>query len=193
MLASGQQEREFATQIQGGAALSEDIVLRGERVILRPLAEADLHRIAEIITHPEVEPWWTYHDEAKLHRELFEDPEVVAFAVERDGQVVGLVEYYEEADPDYKNAGIDIALDPECCVGQGLGPDTLKTLIRYLFAERGHHRIIIDPAVANERAIAAYQKVGFKPVGVMRRYERTNTGEWRDNLLLDLLRDEFEG
>ncbi len=108
-------------------------------------------------------------------------------------ELVGVIEYYEETDPFYRHAGIDIALDVECCVGQGLGPDALKTLIRYLFAEQGHHRIIIDPAVENERAIAAYQKVGFKPVGVMRRYEQTSEGTWRDNLLLDLLREEFEG
>jgi aminoglycoside 6'-N-acetyltransferase len=173
--------------------VTDDQVLRGDRVVLRPLTEADLPRIAAIISNPEVEQWWTYHDEARLRRELFEDPEVVPFAVVRDGEIVGVVEYYEETDPDYRSAGIDIALDPECCVGQGLGPDALKTLIRYLFGQRGHHRVIIDPAVANERAIAAYKKVGFKPVGVMRQYERTSTGDFRDNLLLDLLRDEFEG
>lgn len=172
--------------------MSETLLLHGERVTLRPLAESDLPRIAAIIAHPEVEPWWTYHDEARLHRELFEDPEVVAFAVEVDGDVVGVIEYYEETDPDYRHAGIDIALDPECCVGQGLGPDALRTLIRYLFDEHGHHRIIIDPAVANERAVAAYAKVGFKPVGVMRQYERDAAGTWHDNLLMDLLRDEFD-
>jgi aminoglycoside 6'-N-acetyltransferase len=172
--------------------VSEEQILHGERVTLRPLVEADLLRIVEIIGHPEVRPWWQYHDEVRLHRELFEDPEVTSFAVELDSEVVGVIEYYEQTDPDYKHAGIDIALDPVCCVGQGLGPDALKTLIRYLFAERGQHRIIIDPAVANERAIAAYQKVGFKPVGVMRQYERDSAGEWHDNLLLDLLRDEFE-
>ncbi len=172
--------------------MDDDVVLQGERVQLRPMREDDLPRIVEIIGHPQVEPWWQYHDATRLHRELFEDPEVVAFAVEFEDRVVGVVEYYEETDPDYMHAGIDIALDPECCVGKGLGPDTLRTLIRYLFAERGHHRIIIDPAIANERAIAAYQKVGFKPVGVMRQYERDGQGVWHDNLLLDLLRDEFE-
>ncbi len=173
--------------------MTDDLILRGDRVVLRRMAEADVPRIAEIISNPEVEQWWTYHDEARLHRELFEDPEVVPFAVMRDGEVVGVIEYYEQTDPDYRSAGIDIALDPECCVGQGLGPDALKTLIRYLFEELDHHRVIIDPAVANARAVAAYEKVGFRRVGVMRQYERGSDGTWRDNVLLDLLRDEFEG
>jgi aminoglycoside 6'-N-acetyltransferase len=59
------------------------------------------------------------------------------------------------------------------------------------FESRGHHRITIDPAVANERAIRAYEGVGFKQVGVMRRYERGADGDWHDGLLLDLLPEDL--
>jgi aminoglycoside 6'-N-acetyltransferase len=41
------------------------------------------------------------------------------------------------------------------------------------------------------RAIAAYEKVGFKPVGVMRRHELGPGGVWRDALLLDMLEGEL--
>jgi aminoglycoside 6'-N-acetyltransferase len=61
----------------------------------------------------------------------------------------------------------------------------------FLFDERGHHRITIDPAAANSRAIATYEKVGFRPVGVMRGYERGEDGTYHDGLLMDLLRDEL--
>jgi aminoglycoside 6'-N-acetyltransferase len=40
-------------------------------------------------------------------------------------------------------------------------------------------------------AIACYRKVGFRPVGVMRRYQRDRSGEWQDGLLMDLLADEL--
>jgi aminoglycoside 6'-N-acetyltransferase len=57
-----------------------------------------------------------------------------------------------------------------------------------LFDERGHHRVTIDPAVANAAAIRAYEKAGFEPVGVMRRYEQEPDGpNWRDALLMELL------
>jgi aminoglycoside 6'-N-acetyltransferase len=62
---------------------------------------------------------------------------------------------------------------------------------RWLFEERGHHRLTIDPSAANERAIRAYTAIGFKPVGVMRRYERGPDGTFHDGLLMDLLRDEL--
>ena len=62
---------------------------------------------------------------------------------------------------------------------------------RYLFDERGHHRITIDPAADNVHAIAAYEKVGFRKVGVMRRYERGPDGTFHDGVLLDLLPEEL--
>lgn len=75
--------------------------------------------------------------------------------------------------------------------GEGLGPEALRLLARYLIEERGHHRIVIDPAAGNERAIKAYERVGFRPVGVMRQYERGADGTWHDGLLMDLLADEL--
>ena len=55
----------------------------------------------------------------------------------------------------------------------------------------GHHRITIDPSAGNARAIASYRKVGFRDIGIMRRYERANDGNWRDSLLMDLLAEEL--
>ena len=64
-------------------------------------------------------------------------------------------------------------------------------LARYLIEERGHHRLTIDPAADNAPAIRAYEKVGFRPVGVMRSYERGPDGTLHDGLLMDLLADEL--
>jgi len=68
---------------------------------------------------------------------------------------------------------------------------SVRTLAHHLFRERGHHRITIDPAVANERAIRSYERVGFRRVDVMWRYERGADGQWHDGLLLDLLREDL--
>jgi len=51
---------------------------------------------------------------------------------------------------------------------------------------RGHHRLTIDPAADNLAAIRAYEKVGFRTVGVMREYWRAPDGTWHDGLLMDL-------
>ncbi len=112
------------------------------------------------------------------------------FAIEEDGVVAGLIQYSEEEDPMYRHASIDVFLS-ERFQGRGLGTEAVRLLARHLFEERGHHRITIDPAADNARAIRSYEKVGFRRVGVMRRYERGPDGTFRDGLLMDLLRDEL--
>jgi aminoglycoside 6'-N-acetyltransferase len=159
--------------------------LHGEHVVLRPLTEADLAQVATIRAQQSVAARWGPPDDADEY-----DGGAVPFAIELDGEVVGLIQYHEEDDPMYRHAGIDLFVS-ERVQGQGLGTDAVRTLARYLVHERGHHRLTIDPAADNLPAIRAYERVGFRPVGVMRRYERLPGGDWHDGLLMDLLADEL--
>ena len=77
-------------------------------------------------------------------------------------------------------------------IALAIDTDAVRTLTRYLIAERGHHRLTIDPAADNATAIRAYKKVGFRTVGVMREYWRSPDGKWQDGLLMDLLSREFD-
>jgi aminoglycoside 6'-N-acetyltransferase len=164
--------------------------LRGRQVTLRPLNDDDRPRLVEILAEPSVDRWWGASGPDAILHDLFEDKETTAFGIEVDGDLVGNIQYSEETDADYRHSSIDIFL-ATAVQGRGYGPDALRTLARYLFEERGHHRITIDPALANEHAIAAYRKVGFREVGVMREYERAADGTWHDGLLMDLLRAEL--
>jgi aminoglycoside 6'-N-acetyltransferase len=162
--------------------------LRGERVTLRPLEEGDLEPLAAIIREPSVAAWWGEAEEPeRLRDNLLMDGD--AFAIEADGELVGWLGFVEETEPEFRSVAIDISLS-ERFQGRGLGPDALRTVIRWFADERGHHRFTIDPNAANDRAIRAYAAVGFKPVGVMRRAELVN-GEWTDGLLMDLLIEEL--
>lgn len=121
---------------------------------------------------------------------LADDGETVGFAIELAGRVVGSIQYVEENSPGYRHAGIDLFLDRDH-QGRGLGPEAIRAVARYLLEVRGHHRLTIDPSAANERAIRAYERVGFRVVGVMRQYERGPDGTWHDGLLMDLLAGEL--
>lgn len=166
--------------------------LHGARVTLRPLAEDDVDELAELIGHPEVARWWGPERDLAHHRAgLLEDiADNAAFAIEVDSALAGWLGVYEEDEPDYRHAGLDIFVAP-ALHGAGLGPEALRVAASWLFGERGHHRLTIDPAVANERAIAVYAGIGFRPVGVMRSYERAPDGSWRDGLLMDMLAGEL--
>ena len=163
--------------------------LTGDRVSLRPVTQLDRPRLREILADTSVARWWGPPDTDRALDDLF-DPSVAAFAIEVDGEVAGVIQYAEEDDPDYRHASIDVFLDADH-QGDGFGPDAIRTLARHLFRERGHHRLTIDPAFANERAIRAYRGVGFWPVGVMRAYERGPDGTWHDGLLMDMLAGEL--
>lgn len=166
--------------------------IHGDLVRLRPLRADDEQAIVGIIAAPENAEWWPGYDEDRTRREYFAEPdgESVHYAVEVDGAVVGMIQSYEETDPDYRHAGIDITLSPSA-TNRGIGTDAVRALARHLFEREGHHRLVIDPAAANARAIRCYEKVGFRPVGVMRAYEADGRGGWRDGLLMDLLRSDL--
>jgi hypothetical protein len=61
----------------------------------------------------------------------------VTFAVQADRQVIGLIQHWEENEPDYRHAAIDIFLHPDWR-GRGLDADAIRTLARRLFEQRGH-------------------------------------------------------
>ena len=91
-----------------------------------------------------------------------------AFAIEVDGELAGWIGYEEELDPNFRHASLDIFLRPDF-QGRGHGAAALRQAARWLIDERGHHRITIDPAADNERAIHVYRSIGFRDAGVMRR------------------------
>jgi len=166
--------------------------LTGARVVLRPGRRADEPELRAVYEAPEVARWWPTPSADEL-TELLEnrDPDVDVWLIEVEGQVVGLIQAYESTDPMYRHGGIDVVLHPRVH-GLGLGPEAIRVLARHLFEDRGHHRIVIDPNAENARAIHAYEKVGFRAVGVMRDYEwSAHHARWTDGLLMDLLRDEL--
>jgi aminoglycoside 6'-N-acetyltransferase len=153
-------------------------------LVLRPLAATDADELLRIHATPEVRRWWDAPDEGFP---LTDDPDSTRLTIEVDGKVAGMVQFSEELDPKYRHAAVDVFLDP-AFHGRGIGAEAVRRVVRLLIDERRHHRITIDPAADNTAAIRSYEKVGFRPVGVMRRYERDADGRgWHDGLLMELV------
>lgn len=175
----------------GCPAMPDVPVLDGKIVRLRPRGAGDLTELVRIRATAEIFDRWRGGDDltATVEEEIA-DPDALGFVIEVDGRVAGWIQWHASEEPDYRHAGMDIYLDP-AVHGRGVGTDAVRTLARHLIHDHGHHRFTIDPAADNAAAIRTYAKVGFKPVGVMRQYERGNDGTWHDGLLMDLLADEF--
>ena len=169
----------------------EPLVLTGDRVRLRPVCEGDVPTLAALLAEPQIALWWHGYDEARVREDFLHTPDdVVALAVEHETEVVGAAQFAEEPEPDYRHASIDLFIASQLH-GRGLGSEVLRLLARHLFEDRGHHRLVIDPALANVHAIRAYERVGFRRVGVMRCYERGADGDFHDGLLMELLAGEL--
>jgi aminoglycoside 6'-N-acetyltransferase len=163
------------------------VELRGRRVTLRTPTPTDAPALAIILAEPAVAAWWGEFDLARVRADLIDpEPDTEPFVIEHGGEVVGYLQVAEETDPEFRHAGIDLFLRTDA-QGRGLGPDAIRTVAAHLVDDRGHHRLTIDPAADNARAIAAYAKVGFRPVGRLRRYQRLPDGRWIDGLLMELL------
>jgi aminoglycoside 6'-N-acetyltransferase len=180
----------LADQGNGATAPSRP-VLAGRTVTLRPGRPGDGGRLRAIMAEPSVSRWWGDPGPAEeLEASLRSDGPTVLLVVEIDGEVAGGIQYDEEDDPQYRHAGIDIYLGSRF-QGRGAGTEAVTLLAGFLFQARGHHRLTIDPAAANTPAIRCYKKAGFRPVGVMRAYERGADGRFHDGLLMDMLAVEL--
>lgn len=166
-------------------------VLEGAVVRLRSPEATDVPTLVAIRQKPEVFSRWRGGPDmtASVEEDLAEVGST-PFVVEIEDRVVGWIQWSAEEEPDYRHASMDIYLDP-AVHGQGIGTDAVRTLARHLITDHGHHRIEIDPASDNVSAIRCYTKVGFRPIGVLRRYERAIDGSWHDALLMDLLAEEL--
>jgi len=155
----------------------------GERVVLRRAGDDDRAALGRVMSEPEVVRWWGPFDPATAFDEL-----ATSFVIVVDGEVAGWLVFEEEDWWQYRHVSFDILLTT-ALHGRGYGQEALRLAIAW-FISRGHHRFAIDPAVDNVRAIRTYAALGFKPVGVLRAYERRD-GEWHDGLLMDLLAEEL--
>ncbi len=160
-------------------------VLQGAVVRLRPVSPEDLPALLAILDEPEVARWWR-----RAEWERVDEKDALTLVIEVSAAAAGCIQYTEEADPDYFSAAVDIFVGT-AAQGRGVGPDAMRTLLAWLFDVRGHHRLTVDPAMENARAIHVYEKLGFRPVGALRRYERVEDDVWRDALLMELLAEDF--
>ena len=152
-------------------------------LVLVPLAPGDEDALRRIVATAEVGRWWDLQPDDFP----WDEPESTRMTIRMDGAVAGLIQFWEETEPKYRHAAIDLFLDP-ALHGRGFGTDVLERLVRHLIEDRGHHRITIDPAADNAAAIRSYEKAGFRRVGVMRAYERDVGGAgWHDGLLMELI------
>lgn len=90
-----------------------------------------------------------------------------------------------------QNAFLAIGIGDPAYWGRGYGADTMRLIMNYAFNELGLHRIGLNVISTNTRAIALYEKMGFKHEGAQREWGQRD-GQWFDLVYYGVLRDEWQ-
>ncbi|MDX6515405.1 MAG: hypothetical protein QOH73_1071 [Gaiellaceae bacterium] len=160
--------------------------LRGERVLLRPLALAEERAVWELRTiagfsGPESPgARERFRDRVKRSGDLTDGK--LWLAVELDGVLVGDVEARQPVDalpPGVFELGIALFPDYQA---HGLGPDAVRTLTTHLFSDLGAERVQAGTATWNEAMQKVLERLGFRAEGVMRAFMPASGG--RDDYVL---------
>jgi len=144
-----------------------------QRYGFRRVGEDDLPMLGAWLERPHVAEWWDDTDDKLAEiRAAMSSPSTEPFIIELDGRPIGYIQCYDphlEEDHPYRDQpegslGIDQFIGEPEFVGIGHGSRLIAAFVENLF-RRGTPRVIIDPDPTNGRAIRAYEKAGFRPLG----------------------------
>lgn len=146
---------------------SENFVLKGKKVSLRPFIREDVEKRSKWKPYPD--PLYFHYNMAEMTEDqkevwyLKRKSDLAALWLSIDdmgGELVGFICLYK-IEPKTKTAWVGIYLGYEF-TDQGMGTDAMLTLRRYYFEEMQFELLFLDVASHNKRAIRCYRKCGFE-------------------------------
>ncbi len=171
-------------------------MLQGKRVKLVSIEREHLPNYVLWFADRDVLAWFGFYTPMNLAQEQAwwegqnKDPNRLNFAVEYEGRHIGGCGY-ASLDRKNQNGEVGLFIGEKSLWNQGLGQDILTTLVDYGLQYLNLHRIFLRVFAENERAVRAYEKVGFKHEGRFRESEWRH-GRWHDMLYMSILRDEWQ-
>jgi len=173
-------------------------MIKGQKVILRPVEERDLELIVRWRNDPANRRFFfspfliNPGGQKKWYEDLLADRNRVVMMIDTlEGKTVGMVAL---SNIDWRNQeceGGQFIIDPDERL-HGYGEDAARAIIKYAFEELNLHRIYAFCYPFNQAVISLIKKLGFKEEGVLRQSVFAG-GKFHDKVLLALLREEWQG
>jgi RimJ/RimL family protein N-acetyltransferase len=168
-------------------------MIKGKKVLLRPVEESDYPLIHRWMNNPEI---WRYMDYER--RFSFQDVKEDVEGSRKSGQPftilisdrpVGRIGLNQFRRRDRICSFYMYIGEPEFW-GQGLARDAVMALLAYAFDRFDLHQVELWTLADNTRAVAMYEKCGF--VAEARLRERSfKEGRWVDHVHMSVTREEF--
>jgi len=170
-------------------------MLRGERLLLRPLASTDLRRCVKWFSDPQVIYFLgrnspiTLAEEERWFRDYERRTDEQIFAIEVAGTHVGNLGLHK-IDRTHRKADVGIVIGESAYWSKGYGTEAMRIALRYAFGELGLNKVSLDVLEYNTRAIRTYEKLGFQPEG-LRREDIYKDGRFVNVLRMGILAREM--
>ena len=173
-------------------------ILQGPRVTLRAAQADDVDARFALGNTPEIQAMFgadpkQVRDITREAAQAWVDSQMAephGWIIEVAGKLIGSVRIHSVNHADQR-AQIAIGILDSQALGQGYGTEAMRLLAAYAFDVMGLHRLGCRVLAFNERATAAYVKVGFVQEG--RERESACIGDqWHDDLIMGLLAQDLE-
>ena len=167
-------------------------------ITLTEIKKEDMEQIYRWFSDPDFLKYYDYYppnplkksDVDKMFRYYKESGKSKVIAVRKDGKIIGLAGF-DDIIKENQVATLFIGLGKEDERGKGYGKEALRLLLEYGFRELNFHRIQLNVLEFNNKAIALYERCGFKREGIYREFVLRD-GKRHNLLLYGLLRDEWK-
>ena len=90
----------------------------------------------------------------------------------------------------HQRAEFGIAIHNPENFGKGFGTDATKVMLWFGFHILGLNTIVLETLEKNKRAQRAYEKAGFKRIGIFRQASYM-AGTFNDHVIMDITREDF--
>jgi len=170
----------------------------GTRCYLSPINPDDAPRYTEWLNDPElsvmlqivVKPV-SIASENEMLEKIAKDPYQFAVVDLESDELIGGCGL-KNVDLVNRTALMGIFLGNKSYWGKGYGEEATRLLLDFAFTFVNLNSIMLEVFDFNPRAIRCYEKVGFKAVG-RRRSAKMLAGKGYDEVLMDILAEEFNG
>jgi RimJ/RimL family protein N-acetyltransferase len=178
----------------------ETKMLKGKKVILRPVKRTDLQNFLIWFNDPEVTQYLSmYLPMTEMAEEKYiedlpsrsnTDIRLVIESIEIDSnKAIGSIGLSNINNKD-QNASFGIAIGENEYWSKGYGTEAARLIIKYGFEQLNLHRISSSAFSFNERSLRLHKKVGFREEGRMRECTYKN-GSYCDEVIFGILKSEW--